>query len=251
MLSKKDPEGMTQMVLDAGQKHIGPTLCKECGLLFSPGDFVDEEEHRRAHLRIDNTFKLTLWKNATIVFNYEDGCQILMVAVDKEASLVKGRLKGFLLWLDSELGGGYDPSGTKASERIFLYVARTPRSKSTVRILGCAIMEVPASGDIVTSPLVRTNTKQQRLSSNVIEEQEEDEEDPSPKILIGLTRLWTDSGFRRKKIASKLLEMTRFHSGILGCVVGKEAMGILEPSEAGKAVMTKFTEDKGVMYTYK
>jgi hypothetical protein len=50
------------MVLDAGQKEIGPKLCGTCGLLYSPGDFQDEEEHRKAHLKIDATFTLTVSK---------------------------------------------------------------------------------------------------------------------------------------------------------------------------------------------
>lgn len=48
------------MVLDAGQKEIGPKYCEECGLLYSPGDFVDEEEHRKAHLRLQNTFSVSV-----------------------------------------------------------------------------------------------------------------------------------------------------------------------------------------------
>ena len=52
--------GMSQMVLDAGQKQIGPLLCIECGLLYSPGDFEDEEEHRKAHNRLTNLFTITV-----------------------------------------------------------------------------------------------------------------------------------------------------------------------------------------------
>ena len=65
----------------------------------------------------------------------EDQCQIIMVQAATDATRVKTRLKDFLAWLDSELGAGYDPSGTKKSERIFLYTSRTTR-KNVVRILG-------------------------------------------------------------------------------------------------------------------
>jgi hypothetical protein len=47
-------------VLDAGQKEIGPRFCTDCGLLYSPGDFEDEEEHRKAHNRLENLFTITV-----------------------------------------------------------------------------------------------------------------------------------------------------------------------------------------------
>lgn len=46
------------MVLDAGQKVIGPVYCDECGLLYSPGDIEDEQEHRKAHARLNNIFSI-------------------------------------------------------------------------------------------------------------------------------------------------------------------------------------------------
>lgn len=75
-----------------------------------------------------------MWKDAKILFNYHDGCQIIMVLAT-DVARVKNRLRDFLAWLDSELGAGYDPSGTRKSERIFLYTSRTTR-KNVVRILG-------------------------------------------------------------------------------------------------------------------
>lgn len=46
------------MIIDAGQRVIGPVHCEECGLLYSPGDIEDEKEHRKAHSRLDNLFSI-------------------------------------------------------------------------------------------------------------------------------------------------------------------------------------------------
>lgn len=51
------------MILDAGQRVIGPVHCEECGLLYSPGDIEDEREHRKAHSRLDNLFTIRVRRN--------------------------------------------------------------------------------------------------------------------------------------------------------------------------------------------
>jgi hypothetical protein len=83
-------------------------------------------------------FDLQLWKEARILFNFPDGCLILLIQVNSEPQRILNKLRDFLAWLDSELGAGYEPSGQKNNqnnERIFLYAARTKR-KNVVKILG-------------------------------------------------------------------------------------------------------------------
>jgi hypothetical protein len=75
-------------------------------------------------------------------------------------------------------------------------------------------------------------------------------EDHEIKIMVGITRLWTDANFRKKQIASRLCDMVRFHSGIPGYVVPKNQLGILEPSDSGKAFMYRYTLGHGALYTY-
>jgi hypothetical protein len=52
--------GLTQLVLDAGQKKIGPRFCDECGMLYSPGEPEDEELHRQAHVRLESVHSITV-----------------------------------------------------------------------------------------------------------------------------------------------------------------------------------------------
>jgi len=55
--------GLSQALLDAGQKKIGPTYCEECGLLYSPGDYEDEKIHKKAHQRLDNLYSVQVSSN--------------------------------------------------------------------------------------------------------------------------------------------------------------------------------------------
>jgi len=73
-----------------------------------------------------------------------------MLEPKTESKVAMNRLKDFLAWLDSELGVGYESSGSSPNEKIFLYVSPTKR-KNTVRIMGknynCAILLYPLSSN--------------------------------------------------------------------------------------------------------
>lgn len=74
---------------------------------------------------------------------------------------------------------------------------------------------------------------------------------PINPILFGLTRLWTDTDFRRRHVAFKLCDAIRANTKIPGFVVPRHQIGILEPSDDGKAFMSRYTGGKGWLYTYK
>lgn len=41
--------GDDQYLLDAGQKSIGVVSCKECGVMYQAGDYLDEVAHKNVH----------------------------------------------------------------------------------------------------------------------------------------------------------------------------------------------------------
>ncbi len=133
-------------------------------------------------------------------------------------------------------------------------------------------MELPDASKIVFSRLVNERLSSSFLSQHSVDSQnstatttttstsspkndnidnEYEYEHQSNKVVIGITRLWTDSGFRRRNIASNICEMMRFNSGIPSFVVPKENIGILEPSDSGKGFIAKYTNCQGSAYTYK
>lgn len=77
------------------------------------------------------------------------------------------------------------------------------------------------------------------------------QENAHKPLLLGITRLWTDATFRRKQIARRLCDTIRMTSSIPGLIIPKDQLGILEPSEDGKAFMLRYTEGIGRLYTYK
>lgn len=84
----------------------------------------------------------------------------------------------------------------------------------------------------------------------MITEPEDSHLKPDIPATVGITRLWTDQLFRRKQIATRIVDAVRFNSGIPNYVVPKEKLGILEPSEEGRAFMIKYSESKAYSYTY-
>ncbi|ODM93160.1 N-acetyltransferase ESCO2 [Orchesella cincta] len=237
LLGKKETPGLTQMILDAGQKEIGPVFCAECGLLYSPGDIEDEKEHRKAHSRLENLFCIRLWKGANIVQEFPtEACIVVQIDCSKESKRVLNAVKDFLAWLDSELGADYEPCGTQPSEKILLYLFKT-RRKNAFRVLGCCVVETIDQEKISCRPIEFNNAQ-----GNA----ETDEK----RILLGITRLWTDTVFRNRHIASRLCDCIRLNCGIPGIIISKNQIGILEPSEDGKTFMMKYTNNSGVQYGY-
>ncbi|CAL8127425.1 unnamed protein product [Orchesella dallaii] len=237
LLGKKETPGLTQMILDAGQKEIGPVFCDECGLLYSPGDIEDEKEHRKAHSRLENLFCIRLWKNANIVQEFPtEASMIVQIECSTQSKRVLNTLKDFLSWLDSELGAEYEPCGTQSSEKILLYIFRTKR-KNVFRVLGCCVVETLEQDKIAARSIDSSNHPRET-------------EFVQKRLLLGITRLWTDAAFRNRHIASRMCECIRFNCGIPGIIMSKDQIGILEPSEDGKAFMMKFTNNTGLQYSY-
>jgi N-acetyltransferase len=236
LIAKKETPGLTQLVIDAGQKKIGPRFCDECGMLYSPGEPQDEELHRQAHVRLDNVHSVTIWNNPRIIQNFIDVGIIVMVQCNNDSNIILNRLRDFLAWLDSELSATAEVSGVSGStQRIFLYVYPTKRKK-IMKILGCAIVEPLDSnkaGFFLLNPDCSTSADYTKLSAQV-----------------GITRLWTDPDYRKKQIATKICDSIRFNSGILGYVVPKDKLAILEPSEDGRRFMLRYSDGKGLSYTY-
>lgn len=59
--------GIDQYYLDAGQKVIGSIVCKECGLLYYPGQPEDEKNHKRVHKRRLRAVPFPGWKRESLV----------------------------------------------------------------------------------------------------------------------------------------------------------------------------------------
>lgn len=90
-----------------------------------------------------------------------------------------------------------------------------------------------------------------RVTCYQIQRPSQDRDPPKEKarILVGITRIWTDRNYRRKQIASRLCDMVRFHSGIPGCILTRDQLGILEPSEDGKIFFYNYTGGMGGVYS--
>lgn len=49
-----------QLIIDAGQKHFGATMCKSCGMIYTPSSPEDELQHVQHHYRFLEGIKYTV-----------------------------------------------------------------------------------------------------------------------------------------------------------------------------------------------
>ena len=62
--------GKDQLVIDAGQKHFGTTVCKSCGMIYTASNPEDEIQHLQHHHRFLEGIKFVGWKRERVVAEF-------------------------------------------------------------------------------------------------------------------------------------------------------------------------------------
>ncbi|NXO85441.1 ESCO2 acetyltransferase, partial [Sitta europaea] len=91
-----------QMIIDAGQRALGPRPCGSCGMLFAPGIPEDRLQHLRHHRRLREGLRYRGWKQERVVAEFWDGKIILILPEDPKYALRKA--EEVLAIVDAELG---------------------------------------------------------------------------------------------------------------------------------------------------
>ncbi|CAG5055330.1 unnamed protein product [Parnassius apollo] len=200
-----------QYVIDAGQKRFGATQCNECGVIYQIGDPQDEHAHLVHH-------------NATDVLKF-NGCKEECV-VDRGENWRCVRVRG------GEAGWRrvepvlarvvHAPLGYEAAlpRALHLYTAYLYIEKK--QIVGCLVVEpklrayklIPGEPDCCSV-----------------------EDYP---VKCGVSRIWTHSNYRRRGIASHLLDCARA-TFLHGEALRTSDVAFSAPTAAGKAFATKYT----------
>ncbi|ETE62438.1 N-acetyltransferase ESCO2, partial [Ophiophagus hannah] len=213
---------------DAGQKHIGATICKSCGMVYSVANPEDEAHHVQYHQRFIEGIKYTSWKNEHVVAEFWDGKIILILQNDPKYVIKKG--DDICKLVDNELGFKHvvqtDPSQTKT----YLFVSNEKK------IVGCLIAEpVRQAFRVLSEPLtVESPTK------NNLEHQRAWCCSTKPeKVYCGISRIWVFSLMRRKHIASRLVDVMR-QTFLFGCYLSINEIAFSDPTPDGKLFAEKY-----------
>ena len=59
---KENEQALEQVFLDAGQANMGSIKCRVCGMMYTPGETIDEKTHRNFHVKFEKgvLFKVKL-----------------------------------------------------------------------------------------------------------------------------------------------------------------------------------------------
>jgi len=197
--------GDDQMIIDAGQKLTDLKNCLECGFHYNPGNKKDEEEHKKNHSIAQKGIHFSGWKTENIVgneFTAENSRIIVVQSNDQSSHWAK--VKDVLQVVDKQLGicSGDNTSEAlrKESEsKAYLYI-------SSKQIVGFLLAEPIDEKDNIAKAIPDEVNKGHWVLKDLPEE--------SIKVSVGVSRIWTATDFRRKQVATRLVQAMEhnFHS---------------------------------------
>ncbi|XP_044744383.1 N-acetyltransferase ESCO2 [Coccinella septempunctata] len=209
-----------QMLLDAGQKKFGLVECAECNYVYNAGDPKDEHLHDNHH-NATNILQFNGWKNERIV-DQIDGRIIQILPGDSKQWIDK--VKRLASFINREMG--YQNMEIDISRSmVFLFIF----NKS---IIGCLMAESKTSANKI-------------LTANVEVDLCSLEEYP---VTCGVSRIWVAPSYRKKGIATKLMETLR-KNFLPDRMVEKGEIALSAPTPDGKLFATKYFQTPN-FYTY-
>lgn len=269
ILNKK--RSYAQFHLELGQSDFLLSTCSTCGLKYAPGDEIDEKNHNTFHKNYTLGIQFNGWRNERVIQppNGEGGRVILVT--DTDPATQRNKVLEVVKMMEMDLGEGWI---FHESCKVYVFV-------SSRRIAGCLVAEPikEAFKVIACSASERSSgakeKKRKSTSSttlqfgNIILQREiikrateyrselpdENhcgaivcEEDAVPAI-CGVRAIWVTPSNRRRGIATQLLDSLR-ESFCMGFVIEKSQLAFSQPSSAGMALASHFTET-GSFLVYK
>uniref|UniRef100_A0A1I7T4T6 N-acetyltransferase ESCO1 n=1 Tax=Caenorhabditis tropicalis TaxID=1561998 RepID=A0A1I7T4T6_9PELO len=218
--------GKSQMVLDCGQTVIGPTTCKECGMVYSVDAAEDVKAHEKFHrewqfkFEISKDFSATMLKFASSDFY---GYKVFYLA-----TLVDDKFKEMMSNHVSEINKLLGYSDEKddlwtTDKRIFLVVCV---HEQRILIGGILIIEK------VTK--VHTNVTRKEIAS----------EDDVNDWIVGVDRIWVDPTCRRTGVAFCLLDAATSLDRQMEFRPRRLRIAFSDPTDDGVHLAKKFIETR-------
>lgn len=177
-----------QAVIDAGQKEIGPTSCGVCGAIYTKGDPEDEASHNKFHNGLLERLRMNGWKQERVVGNFFDGRVIMIKPAD--AKIWWRKVEEVLQVVDTDLG--FSEIGIRKPEvsKVYFFV-------SDKKIVGFLLAE-----EIEMGYKMIPNEGKEAVKGYCCS-------DIGVPVTCGVSRIWVLKDFRRKKIATNLVDCMR------------------------------------------
>nr|XP_020028780.1 N-acetyltransferase ESCO2 [Castor canadensis] len=230
-------ETKEQLIIDAGQKHFGTTVCKSCGMIYTASNPEDEMQHVQHHQRFLEGIKYVSWKKERVVAEFWDGKIVLVLPRDPSYALRK--VEDVQELVDHELGFQKVVPKCPNKTKTFLFIS------DEKRVVGCLIAEpIKQAFRVLSDPSGSESSGSKECSrawqcSNV----------PEPAI-CGISRIWVFRLKRRKRIARRLVDTVR-NCFMFGCFLSTNEIAFSDPTPDGKLFATKYCNTPNfLVYNY-
>ncbi|CCJ29864.1 unnamed protein product [Pneumocystis jirovecii] len=236
--SKKKPftvkSKLTQLCLDLLPSRI---TCPECSMSYTRGSADDELIHIKFHAESIGGIDYPLTNSIKEVWNENfTSNKIIMIAMSSPSREIK-KAKEILSVVDLELGSTSPfPSSMIQHDslinqyKFFLYL----KGKKCIGLI--LVEPIQSAYPVCPSP---------SQSSSITLESE-----ALSTYIMGVSRIWVCKTYRRKKIATKLLD-TACDYFIYGIKVKKHEVAFSQPSESGKLFIESWAGKRFSVYVEK
>ncbi|CAH8502035.1 unnamed protein product [Schistosoma guineensis] len=245
-------EKKIQLTLDCGQKEIGSTRCHQCHMVYTVGDKEDIKAHKEYHqIKLFPTVRLPRGHHENIIMENFDGSRVTEIFTTLRLGKSFYERISTLISLDL----GYDlpsedsnPHHVKLSNtlhpdwRVFVYV-----KDRTQLVVGCCIVEELTAKKISEKgyKLNRLIGGRKSLLSWSIQSVDRNGDQcdlisSNPGLscvnidgpICGIRRIWVERKYRRKGIATSLLDAV-LQNLIYGLPLSRTQAAFSEPTANG------------------
>ncbi|XP_040076549.1 N-acetyltransferase ESCO2 isoform X1 [Ixodes scapularis] len=219
LVNTSDP---SQLIIDAGQKHFGPIACSTCGMVYSAGEMEDEKLHSRFHQGFMGVLKFPGWKKQREVGIYYDG-KIIMVSFSDPKFMLK-KMEEIGQMVDRNLGILEAVDGIRPPRMYFVFVSNDKK------VLGFLVaQQIKEAYRVIPS-------ESREITHNYL-----CESTPVPAT-CGVSRIWTAPFYRRKRVATRLLDRLRTNFSY-GCLVELNELAFSDPTMMGRSFAAAYTRN--------
>ncbi|XP_051016685.1 N-acetyltransferase ESCO2 [Acomys russatus] len=212
--------GKDQLIIDAGQKRFGATICKSCGMIYTASNPEDEIHHLQHHHRFLEGIKYVGWKRERVVAEFWDGKIVLVLPQDPSYAIKK--VEDVQELVDLELGFQQAVPMCPNKTKTFLFIDEK-------RVVGCLIAEpIKQAFRVLSEPSTTKECSRAWQCSDV----------PEPAV-CGISRIWVFRLKRRKRIARRLVDTVR-NCFMFGCFLSTNEIAFSDPTPDGKLFATKY-----------
>lgn len=196
-----------QYILDFGQKNVDPIRCPTCGMLYAVGEESDEKHHAKFHAEFDEGVRWSVKLERPRKY-YDDGDRIVAICTNEQKPVLDA-INKLLRMSENDMSAGDDVTNlVKKPHTLFLtYISHSNH------VVGYIYVEAI------------------KEAYNLIDFEASRMEEEAMPAQCGVVYLWVHPSYRRRGIATKLVDVARANIKKTG-IVFRSRVAVCDPTEA-------------------